>query len=128
MTSENPNTVLSKGTVLHPQNDQEVAAAMAEHVHYLNSWLDSRLKYMAVTLEIAEEEALESDNIECQRLIASVRHELRLTEKLVVPVAAFANAEGGYSPQPPVRMAAALAQTRAEWVDFLIAATTQPTD
>lgn len=125
MHSEKPIAVLSKGTVLNPKTDQEVAAAMAEHIYFLNSWLASRLNYLAISLEIAEEEAVENSNAECQKLIASISHHLRLTEKLVVPLAAFPNPDGSHSVELPVQIAAAMAQTRADWVDFVEAATAE---
>ena len=123
MLSEKPNYMLSKGTVLNPKTDQEVAAAMADHIYFLNSWLGSRLNYLAITLEIAAEEALENNNSECQKLIASISHQLRVTEKLVIPLATFPNPDGSHSAELPVQIATAMAQTRADWVDFMEAAT-----
>ena len=123
MHSKNPIDVLSKGSLLNPKTDQEIAAAMTEHVQYLNSWLDSRLKCLFITLEIAEEEAAENANSACLQLITAIRHELRLTEKLVVPLEGFATEDGGYLAPSPTQMVAALAQTRADWVDFLVSVT-----
>ena len=82
---------------------------MAEHIHFLNSWPDNRMNHLVITLEVAEKEAVEHINSERWQIIAAARHELRLTERLVVPLVELTNAACVHSPQPPVRMAAALA-------------------